>query len=384
MSEPHYTIDLPALDGANPLGFLAALGTLTLLAETDPSIKLGWHARARWVPCLVSRQPIDEQEILTRLEPRLRGQEVSELEETKRAASQKNFDIAKKSLKKAKDQLAALKLKGKQLEDERERLVFPFVQELERRRREVLAQLRKAVPSPELALGQRPDCNIEEYRNIARSLCREAMSSTRSTVDLLASFGSEVSNRLEERITPTQFCFITGSGSQWFLDTARVLMSQVSVDKLREALFQPWAYEDEKLSMRWDPHDDRRYALMDRDPTSSDNKSATVWMANLLAYVALVNFPCAVDRHGPATSGWIFTKDTTAFNWPIWRSPLTSNTIRSLLCQQAFVERGAKYEFRQSSMDLRSRGVHTVFSARRIQVGTPPLHKINFAAPVAR
>ena len=36
MSKPVHQLDLPALDGANPLGFLAALGTLAMLSETDP------------------------------------------------------------------------------------------------------------------------------------------------------------------------------------------------------------------------------------------------------------------------------------------------------------------------------------------------------------
>ena len=36
MSETTPPFNLTALDGANPLGFLAALGTLAVLSETDP------------------------------------------------------------------------------------------------------------------------------------------------------------------------------------------------------------------------------------------------------------------------------------------------------------------------------------------------------------
>ena len=98
-------LELSALDGANPLGFLAALGTLVVLSETDPQLKLGWHAGARWTPFLTSPNPLDETKILQRLTKRLRGQPVSETAERKREASQKRFDAAKKRLKNANDEL---------------------------------------------------------------------------------------------------------------------------------------------------------------------------------------------------------------------------------------------------------------------------------------
>jgi hypothetical protein len=372
-------LELTALDGANPLGFLAALGTLAVLSETDPAIKLGWHARARWTPFLTSPKSLDESDILARLAARLHGQPVGETAERKREASQGRFDAAKKRLKDANDALKALKLKGNQLKAERERMVNPVQQRFDKRRRIVLARLKSAVPSPELALGQRPDCTIQEFRQHASSISAEAAPAKRTTADLLASFGSEISDLENERILPTAFCFITGSGHQWFLDTARQLMAVASADKLREALFVPWAYSDEKLTMRWDPLDDRRYALMDRDPTASDNKSTTVWMANLLAYFALGFFPSAPVQRGSATAGWLPGKDGQAFRWPIWKNALGAETIRSILCHRAMAAPDFESDRRTLRAELRARGIEAVFSAQRIQVGNPPLHKINFS-----
>src|SRR5206468_11895818 len=94
-----------------------------------------------------------------------------------------------------------------------------------------------------------------------------------------------------------------------------------------EALFEPWGYRDEKLTMRWDPLDDRRYALMDRDPTASDNKSTTVWMANLLAYRALAFFPCAPGGRGLDAAGWNGDAELHQFTWPLWERPLSRDTI---------------------------------------------------------
>src|SRR5262249_12008351 len=136
-------------------------------------------------------------------------------------------------------------------------------------------------------------------------------------------------------------------------------------------------------TMRWDPIDDRRYALMDRDPTASDNKSTTVWMANLLAYVALAYFPCAPTRRRSATACWNGPGDAPAFCWPVWQRPLTLHCIRSILNHRAFAWPDYQANRAELRAELRSRGVDAIFCARRIQVGNPPLHKINFSPAFA-
>jgi hypothetical protein len=376
-------LELPALDGANPLGFLAALGTLAVLSETDPQIKLGWRPRARWAPFLASPKPLIEAEMLLLLCKRLRGQPVDADADRKREASQGRFDSAKKLLKDANDALKALKLKGNQLRSERERMVQPVRQRFERRRKIALIRLKSAVPSPELALGQRPDCTIQEFRQHAIAIRADASPSNRTMANLLSAFGSESADEENERVQPTPFCFITGSGHQWFLDTARQLMAEATESKLRETLFTPWAYTDEKLTMRWDPLDDRRYALMDRDPTASDNKSTTVWMANLLAYYSLSLLPCVAFARGVATACWSRDKESPAFRWPIWEYLLPIDTIRSLLTHRAFAAPDSAGDRESLRAELRARGVAAIFSARRIQVGNPPLHKINFSPATA-
>ncbi len=379
MNEPIHQLDLPALDGANPLGFLAALGAIAVLSETDSKIKLGWHSRARWTPFLTSSSPLEEPEVLQRLTIRLRGKPVDAEKEKLRDAAQKQFDAAKKELKHAVDRFKKRGLRGKERDVAHGLEIEPHEQKRDAARDVVLAVLKDAVPSPELALGQRPDCTIEEFRRHARSFRSESQLKVRTTVDLLASFGAEVAETNDERIEATPFCFITGSGHQWFLDTARELMALATDSKLREALFEPWEYTDEKLTMRWDPLDDRRYALMDRDPTTSDNKSTTVWMANLLAYRALAFYSCAPGTRRFLATGWSGKRELDLFTWPIWERTLSTDAIRSLLCHPAFAE----IDLSDYRDELRARGVAVVFRARRIQVGNPPLHKINFSPAYA-
>jgi hypothetical protein len=367
-------LNLPALDGGNPLGFLAALGTLTVLAETDRTLKLGWQTGARWMPYLQSDASLDLATLRSQLTTALRGQAVAPDAEHKRRSAQKAFDDAKKALKGALDDLKKRKLRGTDRDREWEVKVKPKEQALTEARSKWLAALKDAVPSPELALGQRPDCAIPEFREHAQGMLQHVSLGTRTAVDLLAAFGAEVSNQPDERIQPTPFCFISGSGHQWFLDTARQLMAAVSEAKVGEALFERWAYRDEKLTMRWDPQDDRRYALMDRDPTASDNKSTTVWMANLLAYRALGLFPCAPRDNRLLQACWSGPKQPEAFTWPIWEQPLAILTIRSLLWHPAFGQQDIS-PYRSA---LRAMGVRAVYRSHRIAVGSGGNQKINF------
>src|SRR5439155_1076745 len=112
MSKTVKPLVLTALDGANPLGFLASLGALAVLSETDVNTRLGWQAGARWTPFLQSGQPLDEASLATRLAEKLCGKPVDAAAEQKRGAAQKRFDTAKKQLKDAEAALKKRKLRG--------------------------------------------------------------------------------------------------------------------------------------------------------------------------------------------------------------------------------------------------------------------------------
>jgi hypothetical protein len=200
----------------------------------------------------------------------------------------------------------------------------------------------------------------------------------RGALDMLAAFcspgclrGSQ--RRTEAKLAPTPFAFISGSGHQDFLDTVRHLMRCVTPERVESTLFHPWTYEDEGLSLRWDPVEDRRHALMDRDPTADDNKPRTVWMANLLAYRALVLFPSVPTQHGLETVGWMRDNyNNWVFTWPLWDHPLEPDSIRSLLLLSDL------YLPKPDRVSLQARGVRDVFRSVRIKVGSAGHVKFNF------
>jgi hypothetical protein len=314
-----------------------------------------------------------------RVAEKLRGRTVDPPADTKRKSAEQKAAAAKKTLRDAQAQFRKLKLRGTMREAEWRRTIAPLARRLDRRRRVHLGRLRLAVPSPELALGKRPeDSTTGELRELAASLVDAATLDNRIGVDLLAAVAAE-SLGGQARIEATPFCFTTGSGRQWFLDTPRQLMKLVGPEKVTAALFSPWAYTDDKLSMRWDPVEDRRYALMEQDPTAGDNKPRTVWMANLLAYRALVFFPCAWDGRALATTAWSYDGSSPCFTWPVWEPPLTAHTVRSLLRHPAF----GQSDVRASRAELRARGVATIFRCRRIEVGSGTNKKVNFTPAVS-
>lgn len=373
---------LEGIDGANPLGFLAAVGTLLVLHQAGHrESRLAWRRHGlSWRPQLTGLPSDDPTALAELLAEKLRGTDVSEESDKKRKEAEQQFSRKKKEIKNKRDEIKKRGLRGKERTQAIAEEVTPLERELEALRKTWLEALRRSVPSPELALGKNIDCMEAEYRAIVEPLMESVCFDDRDALDLLAAFCStgclheSPQKRREGKLAPTPFSFISGSGHQDFLDTAGMLLQSVSPERLESALFAPWTYEDEGLSMRWDPVEDRRYALMDRDPTASDNKPRTVWMANLLAYRVLALFPSAPARSGLTTVGWVQGDEGEPFfTWPIWSHPLDPDSIRSLfLLPELYLEIPDRAV-------LRARGIEATFRSRRIKVGSGANFKVNFS-----
>jgi hypothetical protein len=363
---------LTGLDGTNPLGFLAALGTLvTVHGAGERGVRLRWQRGVTWMPVIEGASARDADELSEIVARGLRGREVAPEAEQQRTIAAKEADAAKKALVSKEKEVRKRKLKGNARKEALEAEVDPLRSEYERLRGAWLAILAAAVPRAELALGKRIDCTGEEYRQHAVTLTEGARCDERSSVDLLAAFGTDAClTEKGDTIAPTWFQFITGGGHQFFLKTVRDLIGEITPERVRDTLFNAWTYPDEGLSMRWDPAEDRRYALMDRDPTASNNKPRTMWMANLLGYRALELFPTAPRRRGPAVVAWTMHGGQPAFTWPLWEFAASADTVRSLLA--------LPFEDADRA-SVRARGISMVLRARRIKVGSGANYKLNFS-----
>jgi len=126
-------------------------------------------------------------------------------------------------------------------------------------------------------------------------------------------------------------------------------------EMIKEALFGPWQYRDDDHSLGWDPQGQRLHALRNKAPTN-DPKNRSVSTAIFLATQALPLFPCFVVHGQLRTTGFQREDDEDWFVWPIWRELISLNTLRSLCAQPP-------------NIDLKRRGVEVVYRCRRTRTG---------------
>jgi hypothetical protein len=293
-----YPIELPGLRGHHPLGFLAACGLVRLAAECYPT-RLGWKTKTAggWIAFL---------------------------------------QIGEAEADGLRDRLTNIVAEAAE----------KFIKNLERVR-------------------------ITEAE-VPASDFRKWSESTLAT-DLLPSIGSEILQRRKESgknkgkfvIRMTHFAMT--SGQQDLISGARKIAeklakrsrnNQIQEDvrqKIQEALFGPWSYQDDEHSLGWDPNSQRLHALRNKAP-KDDDKNRSVSGAVFLATQALPLFPCFAVGRNLYTTGFHRDDGEDWFSWPIWRDPISLDVLRSLLVQPF-------------TADLQRRGVELVYRCRRVRTG---------------
>jgi hypothetical protein len=290
--------DLDGLDGANPLAFLAAIGTLRTADRCWPNAA----ARLRW--------------------------ELTGAGWRARLALDADIDVLSW-------------LEG------------------------IAGHLRE--PEPALALADDLNLPCEAFRGALLAASGSADSHARNGVDFLAAFGSEavqaqVNGKPNGLMADTALRTMSGAGHQHFLGFMRELTGSTDASHLEGALFTPWRYGDAGPSLRWDPADDRRYALRWKEP--SGDPIRTVRGANRLAVEALPLLPTAPVGINLETTGFRRRRgEGVAFTWPVWTAPVRVDTVRSLL---SFAE------LQKDAPDARSLAAMTIaelYRAQRLTLG---------------
>ncbi len=192
---------------------------------------------------------------------------------------------------------------------------------------------------------------------------REIQSKGRTVVDTFAAFGSEAHCDENGQFQDTAFRMVRSgdSAGQGLPDYACKLAKRCAIEDIEAALFGPWTYSNSLSSFRWDPAENREYALQSINP--SKEGSPTPIGSNRLAIEALTLYPTMPGPRGLETVGFIKSSrgKEAEFRWPIWDIPLGIDTIRSLLtCPQLFTKGN-------NSEQLRAMGVASVFCSRQIK-----------------
>jgi hypothetical protein len=220
-------------------------------------------------------------------------------------------------------------------------------------------------------LGNNITVSREKFAPVVSAAVETAAPEDRRGADFLSAFGSDViEDKDKGRIEYTDLCFITGSGHQHFLGTARALAKEARAEHLREALFGPWRYADKSQSFRWDPDDAKEYALRWRDPSVGGVSS--VWGANRLAFEALPLFPTVPRGRRLRTTGFATRNRAHEFTWPVWAQWAGLDTVRSLVSLRAI------QEATPDRQDLAAMGVADVFRVQRVRIGQGANFKVSF------
>ena len=209
--------------------------------------------------------------------------------------------------------------------------------------------------------------NFTQLRNHADEAGREVL-------DALGCDAAIRTDKSDQTLWPTPFAFMFGQGHQHFLERLRNVPAGLSTGSrakpenlstaIAAALFGPWRRADKTDGFRWDPVEDRRYALRAQEP--STDPATTEHGANLLAAIALPLLPVTpIRRRGKAR---VLTPMTSygpggdiVFSWPIWAAPATLAAILALLRHPELAE--------ERPETGRMPHAHAIFRASRISVG---------------
>lgn len=375
-------------EGNNPLGFLTALGALVTLEDKGEHACLGWDGvTPRLFASLerVTRPPGDEEErrevlveFLHRALVRKPGESAAKTEHAKR-----EMETAKTAVKKKRDEIKKRKRGRAAAQQVHHNELEPLEEVLRSKTAIFQASLRESAVDPTVALGK----NLTELNGKLidhfKLACEHASLENRRWADIAAAYGIADPSRPDERMMASPWALVSGSGHQDFLSSIEALMIRCTVNQLRQSLFGPWNPKDDKYSLRLDPADDRRHALMDQDPAAHGNKPRTLWGANRLAFEALRFFPAMPLAGGMGVRGWR-AKDGDwqhgcPVRWPLWSQPISAAAIQSLLgLRDLWLEEPA------ARHRLCGLGVHAVMESRRIAVGQGANRKYNLtpATPV--
>ena len=186
-----------------------------------------------------------------------------------------------------------------------------------------------------------------------------------------AAFGSDAIGD-EKGISDTALRTMSGAGHQHFLETMRNLLAEVTREHLSRTLFNDWSYQDslKKLSLRFDPFDDKQYALQWMNPSNSKTRySGNMLGANALAVLGIPLLPTAPVGTRLETTGFSGHRRNEVFwTWPIWEKALTLDVVQSVLALSE-LQRTDEAGRGPDRTKLSSMGIAEVYRSQRVNVG---------------
>jgi hypothetical protein len=183
----------------------------------------------------------------------------------------------------------------------------------------------------------------------------------RQRADLIASLGVECFRDEEGDFEDTALRMVRSGDStgQGLLAYGKRILEKTTAQELQDCVTSIWRHQDEQCALRWDPTEDKSYALQWRDPSKVGANS--VRGANCLALIAMSMYPAIPVKGEAWTVGFgLREPKQLSFTWPIWNAPLIADIVKSLL-SLPLLQRP-----QPDRMQLRHRGIVAAYRCNRV------------------
>lgn len=346
--------------GDNPLGFLTALGALSAISNGPYKGRLRWDGVTPCICLTHEGELVSESDFVSALFEKLHR--VRGAASTIADQKKKEMNSASTKVKKKAEEIKKRRLSRAAAKEARRTELEPLEAELRTKKSAYADALRNGgAADRSVTLGKNLTAANADFVKFLKFALDNCSAESRREADLAAAYGVGDPNAPIERMQGSPWALIKGDGRQNFLETVEQLMVCCTEKHLAQAVFGPWSFTDQKYSLRLDPSEDRRYALIDRDPTGAGNEPKTIWGANRMAFEALRFFPAVPQRGAMDVLAW---RENKRVRWPLWTAYLTESVIRSLLSVPALW-----LEKPSHSVTLREMGVHTLMESHRNPIG---------------
>jgi CRISPR-associated endonuclease/helicase Cas3 len=276
--ETWYPLELSGLDGANPLGFLAGLGTLMVMEQAaTPDQPKPW---LKVKPKLAWGTPVHPQVPLLYFANVL----PSETEFLETLETQLSKTVSTHSMRQVV---------------------------------EILEQMHEKKPDAK---------TLHQWLHVK---CSQPVLQHRRELDWLSAMICETSPEAASQLQTTRRDYVLGNFHS--------ILARTTAEHLNRTLFMTWDYCDglDNQSLHWEPMEDRRHAYQWHMPSGDPTRKKKGGMlgANRLALEAWPLFlSVAADEKKASTRGFRgLSMFNTFWTWPLWSNPYSSMTIASLL-----------------------------------------------------
>lgn len=264
-------IDLNGLDGANPLGFLAALGTLVLADHIWPGATMAWRRYAN------------------SFRPSLRGATDSPDELVERLIAWVREDV----------------------------------------RDDSTAHPRWA------NVDSIKDWTVESFRRaLEQSLTTGDARGARLLVGFASDAVPKNEKEPQGPVKETNLSHANGQGEQHLLKFYRQMVEMSDADALRASLFDRWRYAHAKPRFRWDPIDGRNFSTgvgsANTEPAGVE-LGANLLAFNAFELIPCYPTTNGLVTIGYARLSFNGQRAADYFTWPLWEQPVGIDVVRSLL-----------------------------------------------------